>query len=80
MTTPSNEQSLEGLVEHPEDECECGDYRRDHENGHGRCRMPDALTHANKACFSFRLAFPHSGPASRNNVRARLSALKDASE
>lgn len=47
------------------DECECGDYRRDHNDGTGRCRMPDDLTHGNRPCFSFRLAFPASGPRSR---------------
>lgn len=60
-------------VKHPEDECECGDYRRDHEDGHGRCRMPDDLTHANAPCLSFRLAFPHEGPGSRAAIRERLA-------
>ena len=60
---------------HPEDECECGDYRRHHENGLGRCCMPDDLTHGNVPCFSFRLAFRHAGPSSREAIREGLSAL-----
>lgn len=37
------------------DTCECGDYRKDHVDGIGRCRMPDDLTHGFHACLSFRL-------------------------
>jgi len=37
------------------DECACGDYRRDHVNGTGRCKMPDDLTHGFQPCLRFRL-------------------------
>lgn len=37
------------------DECECGDYRHQHEAGTGRCTMPNDLTHGFKACPTFRL-------------------------
>lgn len=40
----------------PLDECECGDYRREHEGGTGRCRMPDDLCHGFKPCLQFRLS------------------------
>lgn len=38
------------------DMCACGDYRRDHKDGTGRCRMPDDLTHGFKPCLEFRLS------------------------
>jgi hypothetical protein len=37
------------------DTCTCGDYRRDHKDGTGRCCMPDDLTHGFEPCLSFRL-------------------------
>jgi hypothetical protein len=37
------------------DICECGDYRHQHENGTGRCKMPDDLCHGFKPCLKFRL-------------------------
>jgi hypothetical protein len=40
---------------HQLDVCQCGDYRRDHENGTGRCKMPDDLTHGFQPCLVFRL-------------------------
>ena len=40
---------------HPLDECDCGDYRRDHINGLGRCTMPNDLNHGFEACHKFRL-------------------------
>ncbi len=45
---------------HPLDVCDCGDYRRDHENGAGRCAMPDDLCHGFKPCFRFVLWEPAS--------------------
>lgn len=43
--------------EHDLDECLCGDYRRDHIDGHGACRhnKPRDLTHGYRDCDSFRL-------------------------
>jgi hypothetical protein len=38
------------------DECECGDYRRDHVDGVGRCKMPNDLNHGFRPCDKFRLA------------------------
>jgi hypothetical protein len=38
------------------DVCECGDYRHQHENGEGRCKMPDDLCHGFQPCLKFRLA------------------------
>lgn len=38
------------------DGCECGDYRKDHKNGVGRCCMPDDLLHGFKPCLKFRFA------------------------
>lgn len=43
-------------IHHDLDECECGDYRRDHVNGTGRCRMPDDLNHGLQPCEAFRLS------------------------
>jgi len=46
------------MVRNPRDFdiCECGDYRHQHENGVGKCRMPDDLCHGFKPCLEFRLA------------------------
>ena len=38
------------------DECECGDYRHQHENGIGRCTMPNDICHGMKPCEAFRLS------------------------
>ncbi len=38
------------------DICCCGDYRHQHENGTGKCRMPDDICHGMQPCESFRLA------------------------
>ena len=38
------------------DVCECGDYRCDHEDGSGYCRMPNNLCHAFKECLVFRIS------------------------
>jgi hypothetical protein len=61
---------------HPNDECECGDYRKDHVGGIGPCRhnKPRDLTHGYKDCTSFRLAFPHEGPGSRAAFREAREA------
>jgi hypothetical protein len=41
----------------PFDICTCGDYRRDHEGGTGRCTLPDATAPADfRPCVRFRLA------------------------
>ena len=37
------------------DLCECGDYRRDHDGGAGRCRMLNNITHGMQPCRAFRL-------------------------
>lgn len=37
------------------DECECGDYRQDHDLETGRCRMPDNMAHGMQPCYAFRL-------------------------
>jgi len=42
---------------HPLDECECGDYRRDHLNGTGPCTFNKGafdLTHGGRDCLKFR--------------------------
>jgi len=44
------------------DICECGDYRVQHENGTGPCRMPDDLCHGFQPCESFRLFETASQP------------------
>ena len=50
------------MVRNPEvvdsdfDVCECGDYRHQHENGTGKCRMRDDACHGFKPCLSFRLS------------------------
>lgn len=62
---------------HPDDECECGDFRKHHANGSGRCCMPDDLTHGNKTCFAFRLAFPHAGPRSRAALNPEVGESTD---
>jgi len=38
------------------DTCECGDYRRDHVDGVGPCRLPNTLVHGYKPCERFRLS------------------------
>lgn len=43
------------------DICECGDYRHQHENGIGRCKMPDDLCHGLEPCLTFRLAEKNPG-------------------
>ena len=43
------------------DECECGDYRIQHENGVGRCKMPDDICHGLMPCLKFRLARKNKG-------------------
>lgn len=40
------------------DECECGDYRQDHDLETGRCRMPDNMAHGMKPCLAFKLFRP----------------------
>ena len=39
------------------DVCECGDYRYQHENGTGKCRMPDDMSHGFKPCLAFKRVF-----------------------
>ncbi len=49
---------------HPLDSCECGDYRRDHENGTGPCKFNRAgfdECHANENCTAFVLSEAHIG-------------------
>jgi len=39
------------------DECQCGDYRRDHKDGTGACRHNSRefdLNHGGKNCYRFR--------------------------
>lgn len=36
-----------------EDVCACGDYRRQHKNGTGRCHMPDDGCHGFEPCKKF---------------------------
>lgn len=40
------------------DQCECGDYRKDHVDGVGPCKYnnPNDLTHGMEDCVAFRLA------------------------
>ncbi len=33
--------------------CACGDYRHQHENGIGRCTMPNDLCHGFEPCLAF---------------------------
>lgn len=49
--------------EHPLDECECGDYRRDHVGGRGACSMPNNMSHGFQRCERFRLSKPFAGGA-----------------
>jgi len=44
---------VEPLVENF-DECECGDYRLSHDNGRGKCSLPNDATHGWKPCKKFR--------------------------
>ena len=34
--------------------CVCGDYRHNHENGKGKCRMPNDITHGYQECKKFK--------------------------
>lgn len=40
--------------------CVCGDYRSDHVDGTGRCRMPNDMTHGFEPCREFRSAGSHT--------------------
>jgi hypothetical protein len=40
----------------PYDICQCGDYRRDHEGGTGRCTFEPDLVNGFRRCERFRLA------------------------
>lgn len=33
--------------------CACGDYRHQHENGTGKCKMPNDLCHGFEPCLEF---------------------------
>lgn len=38
-----------------DDECVCGDYRRQHDGGVGRCLMRNDIVHGYRECTKFRL-------------------------
>lgn len=44
---------------HLTDICECGDYRRNHEDLTGRCMLANNLVHGFQPCKSFRLSRVH---------------------
>lgn len=51
-------------------DCGCGDYKKDHENGIGKCRMPNDLTHGFMRCDFYRgidwvIVGGESGPGAR---------------
>lgn len=52
----SKEQEAKFRIGVDYDICECGDYRHQHEDGVGRCRMPDDGCHGFKPCLRFRLS------------------------
>jgi hypothetical protein len=59
MTSPTTLADDRG---HPLDECECGDYRRNHKDGTGPCTFNRAgfdMLHAFEDCLSFTLAHAH---------------------
>lgn len=37
------------------DICQCGDFRHQHEDGTGWCRMPNDVCHGFQPCLRFRL-------------------------
>lgn len=41
------------------DKCKCGDYRYQHENLTGKCKLPNDLCHGMQPCNSFRLLHKH---------------------
>ena len=45
---------------HPLDTCKCGDYRRDHKDGHGPCVFNHTRggPHGDSQCLRFRLSRP----------------------
>jgi len=55
------------MVRNPEytdadfDECVCGDYRIQHENGTGKCKMPNDICHGCEPCLEFRLFRKNNG-------------------
>lgn len=61
--TPQDERRA---VTRVEDVCECGDYRRFHIGGTGRCTMPDDLCHGFTPCTEFRLSSHHINKESGN--------------
>ena len=58
MSDPLGElrEKLRKVILTPFDVCACGDYRRDHEEGTGKCQLPDTMVHGFKPCLQFRLA------------------------
>lgn len=54
-----------------EDVCTCGDYRKDHENGTGRCRMPNDLCHGFVPCEKFTLFRRAAAPKTLRSRRER---------
>lgn len=69
------------MSEHPDDECVCGDARKSHKNYTGKCAFNKngggVGHHGTPDCDQFRLAFPQSGPGSREAFAAGRLALKD---
>lgn len=61
MQEGQKEMTSDGAVDRDSvsalDVCECGDYRRDHIDGTGRCTMADDACHGFKPCFEFRLHY-----------------------
>lgn len=50
------------------DVCECGDYRRQHEDLTGRCLLPNNLAHGFKPCRAFRLSKEHHEFVAKESV------------
>ncbi len=45
-------------AKHPNDVCYCGDYRHQHEDGDGRCRLNGLGHPGGSSCNRFRLTTP----------------------
>ena len=54
-----HDEGCSRFTPHPKDICQCLDYREDHENGTGACRMPNNGVHAGEPCNAFLLREQH---------------------
>lgn len=62
-----------GPMKRDYDICHCGDFRRDHENGEGKCRMANDINHGYKPCEKFRF----SRHSSQEEIDRQMALMTD---